>query len=114
MIPAIAKCDKYRYKYYIEGDESKTIYYGNINDTYLNIKNKSRFKSLVFEWNEKTTTNNTDPEPDWEENYIPMDYMTADDSSKDVQKLKLDTEIKLNFPSFDNCKDFYEITDKRY
>lgn len=106
LIPAIAKCDKYRYKYYIEGDKLKTIYYGNINDTYLNIKNKPGFKSLVFEWNE-----NTDPEPDWEENYIPMDYMTADDSLKDVQKLKLNAEIKLNFPSFDNCEDFYEITD---
>lgn len=111
LIPAISKCDKYRYKYYIKDDKSKTIYYGNINDTYLNIKNKPGFKSLVFEWNEKTTTNNTDPEPDWEEDYIPMDYMTADNSSKDVQKLKLNAEIKLNFPSFDNCKDFYEITD---
>lgn len=106
LIPAIAKCDKYRYKYYIEGDKSKTIYYGNINDTYLNIKNKPGFKSLVFEWNE-----NTDPKPDWEENYIPMDYMTADDSLKDVQKLKLNAEIKLNFPSYDNCENFYEITD---
>ena len=91
LIPDIVRCDKKRYTYVTTSGATKT---GNIGDTYLNIKNKTGFKSLKYVRAGQPT-------------YMPFDYMTADEAYKDAQ-LYSDSIIS---PVFDNAANYWEIKD---
>lgn len=93
LIPNITRCDKRRYKYKTTGGQTVS---GEIGDTYLNIKNKPNFSSLVYATSNKSV------------NYIPFDYMTADEALMDSRNYN----NSQNLPSFLDSSNFWEIVDK--
>lgn len=91
LIPLVRPCSHYRYVYTTQTNITR---YGDYQDTYLDIKNKPEFKALTYTGNGKT-------------NYIPKEYMTADDAEMDYRNYS----SSLKSPLFDKSENMYEIKD---